>query len=492
MMAAALTAAAMTLGELLGPAAALHSAIEVTDLVLDSRQVGEGAAFVAVPGGTDHGLRFAERALARGAAVVLYEPTAAFPDVPEPSVAVPDLKRRLGELAKAFFGRGRPPAAVAGVTGTNGKTTVAYLIAQATTRLGAPCGYIGTLGYGRPPALTGHELTTPDCLTMHREIAALATAHVAAEVSSHALVQERVAGLDVQTAVFTNLTRDHLDHHGDFASYGRAKTRLFTRPELRNAVINFDDPFATTLLNAVGGTVRVFGTTLHGADGAALVVRAESLGSAGVQLHIDGRHGRAEFRSRLIGGFNAENLSQALGALLAWDFPLGGACAALADCMPPKGRMEVFGGGSRAPFVVIDYAHTPDALERSLAVLEEIRIGDIWCVFGCGGDRDRGKRALMGAAAARAAQHVVLTDDNPRGEEPAAIIADIRQGLTGHPSVVVEHERATAIDYAIRRALPGDIVLVAGKGHETVQTIGAERRPFDDRDVVTAVLGGLS
>jgi UDP-N-acetylmuramoyl-L-alanyl-D-glutamate--2,6-diaminopimelate ligase len=491
MMAAALTAAAMTLGDLLGPVAALHSTIEVNDLVLDSRQVGEGAAFVAVAGGTDHGLRFAERALSRGAAVVLYEPTAAFPCVPEPNVAVTDLKSRLGDLAKVFFGRGGPPAAVAGVTGTNGKTTVAYLIAQAMTRLAAPCGYIGTLGYGRPPVLTSHELTTPDCLTLHREIAALGTRHVAAEVSSHALVQDRIAGLDIQTAVFTNLTRDHLDHHGDFANYGRAKARLFTRPELRNAVINFDDPFAVNLRSEVGAGVRVFGTTLRGADGAALVTSAESLGSAGVRLHISGRHGHAELRSRLIGGFNAENLTQALGALLAWEYPLDAACAALAACVPPKGRMEMLGGG-RAPYVVIDYAHTPDALERVLAVLEEIRTGEIWCVFGCGGERDRGKRGLMGAAAARMAQHVVLTDDNPRSEEPASIVADIRRGLIGHPSVIVEHARATAIDYAIRRARPGDIVLVAGKGHETAQTIGAERRSFDDRDVVSAVLGGLS
>jgi UDP-N-acetylmuramoyl-L-alanyl-D-glutamate--2,6-diaminopimelate ligase len=487
MMGAALTVAAMTLGELVGPAAGAHAAIEVHDLVLDDRQVSAGAAFVALPGARTHGLEFARQALGRGAAVVLYEPGPAPGTVPAPSVAVPGLNARLGELARAFFGRGRPAARVAGVTGTNGKTTVAYVLAQAMQRLGSPCGYIGTLGFGAPPMLTAHELTTPDCLTLHREIAALGTPHVALEVSSHALTQDRVAGLDIETAMFTNLTRDHLDHHGDFASYGRAKRRLFTRPGLRSAVVNCDDPFAAQILRAMDPAVRVLGTTLRGVDGAALVAHATSYGLDGFELAISGEYGRAALRSRMIGGFNAENLLVVLGALLAWDAPLGDACIALTDCGPPKGRMEVLGGAG-APHVVIDYAHTPDALERALAVLAETAAGELWCVFGCGGERDRGKRALMGAAAARAAQHIVLTDDNPRGEDPAAIVVEIRRGLAGHPSVVVEHRREAAIAYAIRRARPGDAVLVAGKGHENVQWIGAQARPFDDRDVAAAAL----
>jgi UDP-N-acetylmuramoyl-L-alanyl-D-glutamate--2,6-diaminopimelate ligase len=490
MMAAAVVAA-MTLGKLLGPAAGLHADLKIRDLVIDHRHVTAGAAFVAVPGSRVHGVSFAEQALERGAAVVLYEPSGAEGQVPHgPSIPIAGLKARLGELARAFYGRGREPAELAGVTGTNGKTTVAHSIAQAMQRLGAPCGYIGTLGFGVPPDIEPHALTTPDCFTLHREIAAIATPHVALEVSSHALEQDRVAGLEFGTAIFTNLTRDHLDHHGDLASYGRAKMRLFTRPELRRAVVNRDDPFAAPLTSAMPSHVRVLGTSLAGAAEADLVARFVSRGLDGMVLEIGGAHGAAALDSRFIGRFNAENLLVALGALLAWELPLGDACAALAACEPPKGRMEIHGGDG-APYVVIDYAHTPDALERVLATLREACNGEIWCVFGCGGERDRGKRALMGRAAARHAEHVVLTDDNPRGEDPALIVADIREGLAAHPSVVVEHARDAAIARAIRGASALDVVLVAGKGHETAQIIGAGERPFDDREAVARALGRL-
>jgi UDP-N-acetylmuramoyl-L-alanyl-D-glutamate--2,6-diaminopimelate ligase len=205
-------------------------------------------------------------------------------------------------------------------------------------------------------------------------------------------------------------------------------------------------------------------------------------------LEIEGAHGKAALDSPLVGKFNAENLLVVLGALLAWDVGLADGCAALAQCVPPPGRMEILGGG-RAPRVVVDYAHTPDALERVLATLRELSTGEVWCVFGCGGERDRGKRPLMGEIAARYAQHIVLTDDNPRTEDPATIVADIRAGLAGHASVVIEHEREIAIARAVRSASPADVVLVAGKGHETVQTIGKDTRPFDDRVAVAAALG---
>jgi UDP-N-acetylmuramoyl-L-alanyl-D-glutamate--2,6-diaminopimelate ligase len=488
MMAAAL--AAMTLGELLGPSIGTYAGLEVSDLVLDDTQVTAGAAFLAVPGSRTHGLRFAARALERGAAVVLYEPSPDFPDVPPPCVAVPDLKQRLGELAHAFYGRAYGTPELAGVTGTNGKTTVAYVLAQAMRRVGFACGYIGTLGFGVPPDLRTHGLTTPDCLTLHREIAALRTGHVALEVSSHALVQERIAGLAIDTALFTNLTRDHLDAHGDLASYGRAKMRLFTRPEVHNAVLNRDDPFATTVLGAIGPRVRVIGTSLRGMPQADLRARFESRGLDGIALRIEGMHGEAKLHSRFIGRFNAENLLLVLGALVALEITLDDACAALAECRPAKGRMEILGGGD-APHVVVDYAHTPDALERVLTTLREICAGEISCVFGCGGERDRGKRALMGEIAGRHAQHIVLTDDNPRGEDPAAIVADIRAGLAAHPSVAIEHSRDAAIALAIRGARKGDVVLIAGKGHETVQIVGAQRRPFDDSDAATRALRRL-
>ncbi len=489
MMSAALTAAAMTLGDLLGPGAAGHAAMEIRDLVIDSRQVTPGAAFIAVPGGARHGLDFAAQALERGAAIVLFAPDAEHPEVPEPSLAVPGLGEQLGDLARAFFARDAKQADVLGVTGTNGKTTVAWLIANAMVEHGAACGYIGTLGYGPPADLQGHALTTPDCLSLHREVAAMGLPSVALEVSSHALAQDRIAGLEIAAAAFTNLTRDHLDHHGDFSAYGDAKARLFTRPGLARAVLNADDPFAAGLLRDLpAGCDRIL-TSLGSRPDADLVGRCRLKGLSGLELEVSGRYGSATIASPLIGEFNAENLLLAAGALSAWELPLTDACAALAECTPPPGRMEVHGGAGGQPWVVVDYAHTPNALERVLATLEGAAPGELWCVFGCGGERDRGKRPAMGAAAARSAQHIVLTDDNPRGEDPVAIVADIRSGIRTHPDVAVVHSREQAITRAVAAAGDGDVVLVAGKGHETSQALAGGQRPFDDRAAVAAALG---
>jgi len=490
MMAATLTAA-MTLGELLGSAAGLHADIEISDLVLDSRQVVAGAAFVAVPGGSEHGLRYASDALARGASAVLYEPSQAYAGIPEPSIEVPDLSARLGDLGRAFYGRGGVHSELIGVTGTNGKTTVAYLLANAMSRCVSDCAYIGTLGYGVPPELQAHELTTPDCLTLHREIASLGTDKGALEVSSHALSQNRIAGLDIRSGVFTNLSRDHLDAHGSMENYAASKARLFTLPTIHHAVLNLDDPFSERLRAELSPGVTTLGVTLDQARQADLVARFESRGMAGLRLDISGRCGQTQITSPLIGTFNAENLCLALGALLAWDVPLADAGAALATCSAPPGRMEVL-GGQADPTVVIDYAHTPDALERVLATLSSLASGELWCVFGCGGERDRGKRALMGAVAANSAQHIVLTDDNPRGEDPASIVADIRAGIDTDIRIEVEHSREAAIANTLARASSGDVVLIAGKGHELQQSIAGERRPFSDRTVVEQALGGRS
>jgi UDP-N-acetylmuramoyl-L-alanyl-D-glutamate--2,6-diaminopimelate ligase len=546
MMAAELRPSVKTLGMLLGAEAGPLAGLAITDLVLDSRQVTRGAAFIAMRGARAHGLDFAAESIVRGAAVVLYEPSVVHDMIPAPSLAVPGLRLRLGELARAFFGAHR--SALTAVTGTNGKTTVAYLIAQAltglrTARSPAPrsepslgpgtepspglrtapaprtaCAYIGTLGFGIPPALTPHELTTPDCLTLHRELATLGAPRAVLEVSSHALEQERIAGLDIDTAVFTNLTRDHLDQHRNMASYARAKGRLFQRPELRHIVLNANDPFSsvlartappsTTILRVgVASPVESPGREIGGlseerppGEGIAgpssghepLDLAAEILhtGLDGTKLAISGRCGAAELSSTLIGEFNAENLVLALGALLARGMPLSEACAALENAHAPAGRMERIGGSARQPVVIVDYAHTPDALQRVLAALKRLAPGELWCVFGCGGERDRGKRPLMGAAAARFAEHIVLTDDNPRGEDPAAIVSEIRAGLGAHASVTTEHDRAAAIELAIHRAGPSDVVLIAGKGHEASQLKGKHAQPFSDRAAALEALGG--
>ena len=484
---AALATRGRALGELLGSGAGGYARLAITDLTLDSRQVTSGAAFVAVEGGREHGLAYAAEALVRGAAIVLYEPHPEFPHVVAPSLAVPRLKARLGDLARAFYAVSPAPTLV-GITGTNGKTTVAYLLAQTLGQPQRPCAYIGTLGYGVPPQLTGHGLTTPDTLTLHRELAELHTARVAMEVSSHALAQDRIAGLAFHTAVFTNLTRDHLDLHGDFASYGNAKRRLFRLPELRYAVVNADDAFGASLGSDLPRGCELLRTSTRGA-GAELVGRVRRSDLGGLDIEINGKFGTGRLQSRLIGTFNAENLLAALGALLAQGMPLRLACEALGVAKPAPGRMEVLGGPPIKPWVVIDYAHTPDALQRVLSTLEAAVLGEIWCVFGCGGDRDRGKRPLMGAVAADLADRIVLTDDNPRSEDPATIVNDIRAGVGAHPHVSVIHDRRTALATAIGKARPGDVVLIAGKGHESEQFVGKERRAFSDRAVAAELLG---
>jgi UDP-N-acetylmuramoyl-L-alanyl-D-glutamate--2,6-diaminopimelate ligase len=484
-MMAAFAARAQTLGELLGGAAGGHSRLVVTDLVLDSRQVRPGAAFVAIPGAREHGLVYARRALELGAAIVLYEPAVGLA-APQPSIAVPGLKARLGELARAFYPEASTTTLI-GVTGTNGKTTVAYLLAQALCQPQRACAYIGTLGYGVPPAVTPHGMTTPDCLTLHRELAELGTPRAALEVSSHALSQERIAGLSFHTAVFTNLTRDHLDEHGDFTSYGNAKRKLFRRKGLQYAVLNADDAFAATVASDLPHGCVPIRTSLCGAA-VELSARLTRCDFRGLELDITGEFGAGKLVSPLIGAFNAENLLVALGALLAQGMAMPAACAALGVAKPAPGRMEVLGGPPDKPWVVIDYAHTPDALQRVLATLEAAATGELWCVFGCGGDRDRGKRLMMGAVAADLADRLVLTDDNPRSEDPAEIVREIRVGVGEHPRVSVVHDRRLALKTAIERARPGDVVLVAGKGHEGEQIVGNERRPFSDRAVAAELL----
>ncbi len=486
-MMAAFAPGGQTLGDVLGATAGRYARLAITDFTLDSRAVRPGAVFVALRGGREHGIQYAQQALDRGAAVVLYDLDDSVGAPPQPSLGVRGLKARLGEFARAFYATATQPTII-GVTGTNGKTTVAYLLAQALRQPRAPCAYVGTLGYGIPPELTTHGFTTPDCFTLHRELAELGAPRVAMEVSSHALKQDRIAGLSFRTAVFTNLTRDHLDEHGNLESYGDAKRKLFKMPGLAYAVLNADDAYAATIARSLPAGCTLLRTSVR-SSAVELAGRLERSDLAGVELDISGTFGTARLASKLIGAFNAENLLSALGALLAEGMTLSDACAALGAARPAPGRMEVLGGPPNKPWVVVDYAHTPDALQRVLTTLEDTVTGELWCVFGCGGERDRGKRPLMGAAAADLADRIVLTDDNPRSEDPARIVSDIRSGVGKHPRVSVIHDRRTALSVAIERARPGDVVLIAGKGHEAEQQVGAERRAFSDRAVVVELLG---
>ncbi|HVO00491.1 MAG TPA: UDP-N-acetylmuramoyl-L-alanyl-D-glutamate--2,6-diaminopimelate ligase [Steroidobacteraceae bacterium] len=475
---------------------------EVADLTLDSRSVRPGAAFLACRGRARHGLEFAQAAVDAGARAVLWEPA---PGVSAPAftpsvlvLAVPELSAQAGYIADRFFGAPSARLLVAGVTGTNGKTTCAWLLAAALSAAGRSCAYLGTLGAGLAGQVAGGSLTTPDAVTLQRTLAQLRAAGAAAvamEVSSHALDQQRCAGVRFQIAAFTNLSRDHLDYHGDMRAYAAAKARLFDWPTLGARVINVDDDFGAELAAraATGESLIVTGRLGDPALRApgARFVRARDCAHRpdGLTLELDTSWGRAALHSRLLGDFNADNLLTVLGMLLASGVALHTACEVLAACEAPPGRMQLSGGGP-LPLAIVDYAHTPDALDKALRAARAHCSGRLLCVFGCGGDRDRGKRAEMARVAESLADALYITDDNPRGEDPRRIVADIRAGLREPARARVEHDRAAAIAAALAAAGAGDVVLVAGKGHEDYQLVGGERRAFSDLAQVRAALAG--
>ena len=482
-----------------------RAAVQVADLTLDSRAVRAGSLFFALAGHRHHGLEFAPEAAAHGASAVLWESTggAAPPTLPAnlpPALVcapVANLSQRLGRIADRFFHWPSQYLRICGITGTNGKTTCAYLLAQSLERLGFPSAYIGTLGLGRIGAFEAPTHTTPDVISVHRALAALraqGVRDIAIEVSSHALDQGRVAGVRFFCAALTNLTRDHLDYHGSMEAYGAAKERLFAVPELRHCVLNVGDQFGRRLAErntgAVPMTVVWVGADKYGWLGERnLNVSAVRADTHGLSLSIGGSFGPLELNSKLIGRFNAENLVVVLACLIAYGIPASDAAAALGACAAAPGRMEaVASNDSAKPLAVIDYAHTPDALAKALGALREHCRGALWCVFGCGGDRDPGKRAVMGAIADDLADSIIITDDNPRSEDPAAITAAIASGITVHPFRVI-HDRGEAIAAALAAAAAGDVVLIAGKGHEDYQIYGDRRRAFSDRSEAQRQLG---
>lgn len=479
---------------------------EVNGLALNSRKVTPGGLYFACAGGRTHGIKFLDEAIRAGVAAVLYEPTSDLRDLsPEPLktrdrqvplIAVQGLADSIGKIAARFYGEPSSGMTVIGITGTNGKTSCCHYIAQALSSDGRRCGVIGTLGYGPYGALRQAEHTTPDAVTLQAEFAGMREAgveRVAMEVSSHALAQGRVNAVNFAVAVFTNLSHDHLDYHGDLEDYGLAKKKLFLVPGLRFAVINREDAFGQALISALPASVRCveYGISNRPVTGRSLSVIGEIRGRtlAGLELHIQSSWGEAEFAVPLLGRFNAENVLATLAVLLALDMPLQEAVRRLSYLRAVPGRMERFGGTQARPLVIVDYAHTPDALEQVLSTLGDHPHGLLWCVFGCGGERDRTKRPMMGRIAARYADRIVLTNDNPRSEDPQAIFRDIQAGFPAGAPVEVIADRALAIRRAIEGAAGNDIVLVAGKGHEDYQLIGVQRRAFSDRAEVTSILG---
>ena len=484
---------AMLLGELLPELEGLSADLAVTGLVQDSRELEAGDAFVAIGGFGTHGLAFVEQVRDAGAAAILYEPPApAEYPVPEGAIPVAGLRARMGGMADAFHGQPSAAMTMVGVTGTNGKTSTVQLLAQAWTLRGQKAGTIGTLGAGLYPKITPTGFTTPLVLRLHALLAELrdeGASAVAMEVSSHALDQGRVDGVHFDVGVFTNLTRDHLDYHGDMASYGAAKKRLFDWPGLRAAAVNLDDAYGRELFEAVGGKVRVFGFSSRGASGASVRAEDVRLDASGIRFMLHAGGQAHPVRSALLGRFNIDNLLGVAATL----FALGNAPALIAETLsqlsPVDGRMNRLGGEAGLPLVVVDYAHTPDALEQALASLRAHTAGRLVCVFGCGGERDTGKRPQMAQAAGRLADVVIVTDDNPRREDGEAIIADILRGFTDASRVQVQRDRAAAIRQAVFMASADDVVLIAGKGHEPYQEIAGVRHPFEDAAVARAALG---
>jgi len=493
--------AAWRLGELFAGIVEIPDACEqqVTGLVSDSRRAAPGDVFFARRGLRTDGSRYVDDALGRGAVAVVREGVAGVTGrAGATEVRVAALGTCRGAVADRYYGAPSLAMRVLGVTGTNGKSSVCHLVAHALDRDVARgdtrCALLGTLGWGLPGALADQGLTTPEVLEVHRMLAELRAAGagaVAMEASSHGLDQGRVAGVRFDTAVFTNLSRDQLDYHADMGAYGTAKRRLFEFAGLRCAVINVADSFGRELSGGLSGEVTRLRFALDDDDTSGEIAdlhgRQIRTRHAGLRVQVATPVGRGELCSPLIGDFNARNLLAALGVLLGLGVDLDVALQRLAAAPPVAGRMQTFGGAGQC-LVVVDYAHTPEALEQALRALRPLADGRLWCVFGCGGERDQGKRPLMGTVAEEWADQVLLTDDNPRTEDGDAIVAAIRSGMRAPDAAAVERDRGAAIARAMTRARPGDVVLIAGKGHERYQIQGTRRQPFSDAAAVRNLL----
>ncbi|MGL6350715.1 MAG: UDP-N-acetylmuramoyl-L-alanyl-D-glutamate--2,6-diaminopimelate ligase [Aeromonas sp.] len=485
-----------TLEAVLRPFGITVPALPLIDIQLDSRRVGPGSLFVAIRGHQVDGRRFIQQAVAQGAAAVVFETDGEFiaPATAVPCIGVKDLPAHLCALSGYFYDQPAKKLQLVGITGTNGKSTTALLVANWRTLLGGNAGVMGTIGNGLFGHLMEAENTTGSAVQVQSNLAELQELGadlVAMEVSSHGLVQHRVAGLPFAAAVFTNLSRDHLDYHGTMEAYGAAKEQLLQQVDESNAVINADDALGARWLKTYPTAVAfsVDGPIANHV-GRQLTAQQLDFHQQGFRAQINSSWGNGVLSAPLLGRFNVSNVLAAMGVMLVLGYDFQALLATAPQLQPVTGRMECFGGGE-IPLAVVDYAHTPDALEKALQALRVHCKGQLWCLVGCGGDRDRGKRPMMAAMAEQHADRVILTDDNPRTEQPALIMADMVAGLLDPAPVQVEHDRAKAIGLAIGQANKQDIILVAGKGHEDYQIIGTDKRHYSDRETVAATLHTL-
>lgn len=491
MMPAAQLSNVALLGELLDEAPPELAQHAVSAVSLDSRRLPPGSLFIALPGIRGHGLDYLQKAVDAGCIAVAAEIDAQWSrerietlDTSIPVIAYESV--HAGAIAARFYADPSSQMTMIGYTGTNGKTSCAWLTAGVLEN----CAMIGTLGNGVPGYLQRATHTTPDAVTLQQmfaEYLQTGITAIAMEVSSHALDQERMDGVHIDVAVFTNLSRDHLDYHHTMQAYAEAKQKLFRQPGLSCAVINMDDPYGRHIRESLAPEIRCITVGVNDAD---VLLRASQIRQTqqGLKMTLHYQQQQVILESPLIGRFNVDNLLSVAGALLAAGVPLVQLVKRLSSVPGVPGRMERFGGDNQ-PLVVVDYAHTPDALKNALLAARAHTSGRLTCLFGCGGDRDRGKRQLMGAVAEELADRVIVTDDNPRTESGDAIVEQILCGMR-HPARVVR-DRRQAISIAIAAAAAGDLVLVAGKGHEDIQIIGDQCHHFSDREVVAEILEEL-
>ncbi|MBV8801582.1 MAG: UDP-N-acetylmuramoyl-L-alanyl-D-glutamate--2,6-diaminopimelate ligase [Gammaproteobacteria bacterium] len=477
---------------------------EVSGLSLDSRLVKPGDLFFAYPGEESDGRMFIEDAIKRGAEAILAESDdlGKFSNIKSsanlPILFVKNLQKQVSKIAARFYNNPGKALKIIGVTGTNGKTSCTYFLGDILKQLGSRCAIMGTLGNGLYGALQPTSLTTPDAITIQKVLSECHTKEaefVAMEVSSHSLKQGRVNAVPFTVGIFTNLTQDHLDYHGSMQSYGNAKKKLFTELSPLNSVINADDDFGYQLIQELSSHKKVYAYSIHrrfkSNDFLEIIQIDEvQLNHTGIHANVFTPWGKGEFHTQLIGEFNLSNVLAVITTLCLLDIPLPNVLNSISHLKPVPGRMQTLGGQDK-PLVVIDYAHSPDALEKVLSALRSHCRGKLYCVFGCGGDRDRGKRPLMAKIVESLADYIIVTDDNPRTENPADIVKEIIQGFSDPNAIIIEHDRAKAINNAIHHAEPGDCVLIAGKGAELYQQIGIQKIPFSDIDEVKKSLAIL-
>jgi len=462
--------------------------IKYNNICDDSRYVNKGTVFFAVKGLSSDGCDFIESAISSGACAVVYEPPYDLSNIETsiPIIAVEDLKLEIANIVSRHYESSINEMSIIGVTGTNGKTTVSWLIHQGFKKIGYKSGYIGTLGYGLEN-LNLNELTTPSCMKLHKILSEFQNSgveYVVMEISSHAIDQRRIEGINFNSVIFTNLSRDHIDYHGNMENYGETKAKLFLERQSKIKIININDSFGRSLIERVDE--EVISTSIEpiniDKDKFISVTKYETNGS-GFDIDLKSSWGTFKTHVPLLGTFNIENVIQTIALFLSLGFSLSKIQTIIEGMKAPSGRMESVDVDNNhlLPKVLVDFSHTPDALKLSLQSIRDHYDGKIWCVFGCGGDRDRGKRKMMGKIAERYADYVIVTSDNPRNENPDKIISDILEGISSQVKIIVNREEA--INFAIMKANKNEIILIAGKGHESYQKIGEETLKFSDHKI---------